>query len=375
MPPTRLAESDMGWSSGTDSHGFRRLLSSLLALSLMGSLWGCDIPTEAPEWDQRWIVPADETTVDVETLLPDGVTVVPGGSAFSVSVDPVSFEETLGNLCTQCQAINGQVAPKPAFESSIQESATFPDDVAEATVQKGELVVLATNGFAFDPVRPAAGVTGTLTMSLYDQSAAGTLLDQIIVDGATESFAVGVTIVKIFEFSGVVRGPLVVVVAVNSPAGDAVTIDVTERLIVDAGVQALEISSAVIDVSGREFTMDDTELDLEGVDETVVDHVMSGALDLEIQNPWSIGATFSVTIQGPNTNISKGFNIPPGATSTARVEFSQSELRSFLGQPNVVLGGHGLVDVGAGQVTLSPGQVLTLESQLDLVIRVGGGGD
>ena len=62
------------------------------------------------------------------------------------------------------------------------------------------------------------------------------------------------------------------------------------------------------------------------------------------------------------------------STSTARVEFSQSELRSFLGQ-NVVLGGHGLVDVGAGQVTLSPGQVLTLESQLDLVIRVGGGGD
>lgn len=347
MPPTRLAESGMGWSSGTDSHGFRRLLTSLLALSIMGSLWGCDIPTDAPEWEQRWIVPADETTVDVETLLPDGVTVIPGGSAFSVSVDPVSFDETLGNLCADCPAVNGMVAPKPAFESSIQESAALPDDVAEATVQKGELVVMATNGFAFDPLRPAAGVTGTLTMSLYDQPAAGILLDQIIVDGATESF----------------------------PAGDPVTIDITERLTVDALVQALEISSAVIDVSDREFTMDDTDLDLEGVDETVVDHVISGALDLEIQNPWSIGATFSVTIQGPNTNISKGFNIPPGATSTALVEFSQSELRSFLGQPNVVLGGHDLVDVGAGQVALSPGQVLTLESKLDLVIRIGGGGD
>lgn len=373
MPKSPLAKSSRRWSSGTILPGFLKPITNLLALSLLGGLWGCDIPTEAPEWDQRWIVPADETTVDVESLLPDGVTITPNGSAFSVSVDPVSFDESLGNLCTECQALDGLVAPKPAFESSFQETATLPDEVSEATVQDGRVLVFSTNRFAFDPLRPAAGVNGTLTISLYDQSVTGTLLDQVIWDGATDAWDPGWTRVTTLEFSGSIGGALVVVVAVNSPTGDPVTIDISERLEVDARVETLEISSALIDVSGQEFTMDDTDLELEDIDETLVDHVMSGALEMVIQNPWSIGASFSITIRSPTTNISKGFSIAPGANSTARVEFSQAELRSFLGQPNVVLGGSGLVAPSAGQVTLTPGQVLTLESKLDLVVRVGGG--
>jgi hypothetical protein len=120
--------------------------------------------------------------------------------------------------------------------------------------------------------------------------------------------------------------------------------------------------------------MDDTDLGLEDVDADLVERVMSGALELEIQNPWSIGASFSLTIRSPTVNITKDFTLAAEGTSTARVEFSQAELRSILGQPNVVLGGYGFVDPSAGSVTLTPDQVLILNSKLDLVVRLGGGG-
>jgi hypothetical protein len=344
-----------------------------MAILLSGGLVGCDVPTEAPEWEQRWIVPAEETTFGVDDLLPDGVLLSPGGTAFAVSVDPITFDESLGNLCGACLPLEGLTAPKPGFQSTLQEAASLPNDVEGATVQDGQIRVEIRNGFGFDPIRPAAGVTGTLTMSLYDGSSNGNLLDQVVADGATESFPGGSSMVKTLDFSGEVGTSLMVLVEVNSPAGDPVLIDTAERLTVDASVPILSISSARVDVSGQEFTMDGTDMDLEDVDEEVADRVISGAIEMQIENPWSIGATVNLTVQSPGNLITKGFNIPSGATSTARVEFTQAELRSILGQPNVVMGGSGVVVPSAGAVTLTPGQTLSLDTRLDLVIRIGGG--
>jgi len=373
MSPARLASSRGRWSILTELPGFSRPLTGLLALSFLGSFLGCDIPTEAPEWEQRWIVSGEETTIDVESLLPDEITLTPDGSAFAVSVDPISFARTLGDLCTDCQPLDGLFVPKPAFVSSLEESATLPPEVSEATVQTGQIQVVATNGFPFDMLRPAAGVTGTLTMTLYDQSSTGTLLDQIIVDGATESFGVGATLEETLEFSGVISGPLVVVVEVDSPAGDAVTINIASTLTVDASVPTLNLSAVQVDVLGQEFTMDDTDLDVEDLDETLVDHLMSGAIVFEIENPWGIGATMTLTIDTPFETITKPLTIPSGPESTVRVEFSQSELKAFLGQPNVFMGGSGMVSAAVGSVSVTPDQLLTLDAKMDLVVRIGGG--
>jgi hypothetical protein len=64
-------------------------------------------------------------------------------------------------------------------------------------------------------------------------------------------------------------------------------------------------------------------------------------------------------------------SVPAAPVSTVEVELTQAELQAFLGEPNVVLVGQGTVDPNAGTVTLAPGQTLTIESKLDLVILIG----
>ena len=53
------------------------------------------------------------------------------------------------------------------------------------------------------------------------------------------------------------------------------------------------------------------------------------------------------------------------------MEFSQAELQAFLGEPNVVMIGQGTVNQDAGTATLAPGQVMTIDAKLDLLIVVG----
>jgi hypothetical protein len=199
------------------------------------------------------------------------------------------------------------------------------------------------------------------------------LLDQVVVSGSTESLPTGSTLVKTLSFSGVVNGPFVVAVELDSPAGDPVIIDTDETVEVVATLSTLEVSSALVDVSGQEFELEDTELDLGDIDEDIVDHVQSGAVDLLIENPWSIPANAELVIESPAGVVAKSFTVPPSPTSTVRIEYSQSELKTFLGKENVVLTGSGVVDSNAGDASLSPGQALILDSQIDLIVRIGGG--
>jgi len=309
----------------------------------------------------------------VDELLPDGVSLTPDGSAFTVIIDPVSFSESLGTLCPDCIPADGFVVPKPAFVASLEETATLPDEVSQATVADGQMELSITNGFAFDPLRPAAGVDGTMTLSLYDESTSGTLLDQVVVSGATESLPTGSTMVKTLAFSGVVNGPFVVAVELDSPAGDPVLIDINETVQVLATVPTLEVSTALVDVSAQEFVLEDTDLDLGDIPEKVVDHVQSGTLEILIENPWSVGADVDINIESPLGVVSQSFRVPASPTSTVRVEYSQAELQTFLGEDNVVLTGFGVVDPTAGDASLAPGQILLMDSQIELVVRIGGG--
>ncbi len=347
---------------------------NLLILLASAGLGACDIPTDAPEWEQRWILPADETTVDVEEILPTGMEVTPDNTAFTVQVEPVSFQESLGGLCQACQVLNGLTVPKPPFQGSFQERALFPSEVVGVEVRDAQVRVEAWNGLGFDPIRPAAGSTGTLTLSLRDGGPGGRLLDRIVVDGATRSFPSGTTLTETLQFSGPVEEAILVVLEVSSPLGDPVTINVNQSVAVDATVQTLEVTSAVADLSGETFEMDETDMDTEDVDESIVDRIQSGALEFRAQNPWAVGASVNVIISGPFTPITKSFVIPEGLTSEGRIEFTRQELQTFLGQSNVTLTGFGTVNPGAGEATLTPGQTLILETILDLTIRIGGEG-
>jgi hypothetical protein len=173
-----------------------------------------------------------------------------------------------------------------------------------------------------------------------------------------------------------------VVTTVNSPAGgvdpgDWVLIRLQDQVSVTATPQDLEATSAVVDVVGETFQLIDTELDVEDLDEELVDHIVSGAIAMAVVNPWAIGASLTLSIDGPTMGapVVKNVVVPAAPTSSLRVEFSQAELRSFLGEPGVTMSGSGTVAPGTGPVTITPDQLLVLDSTLDLVLLIGGGED
>ena len=55
---------------------------------------GCDIPTDPPIIEQRWIVPLDEVALEQNHILPTDVTIV--DSLYEVNLAPVVATESLG---------------------------------------------------------------------------------------------------------------------------------------------------------------------------------------------------------------------------------------------------------------------------------------
>jgi hypothetical protein len=293
-------------------------------------------------------------------------------------VDPVVFQESLGSLCSVCQPLDGQNAPKPPFQGVFTETVSLPDEVETAEVRLGRVVVTAQHGLSFDPIRPPGGAPGVLTLSLRDGGPEGLTLAETVVNGTEQSFNPGEVLSRTLEYSGPVSSELWVVVNVDSPVGglgvqDWVLVRLADQIQVTATPQVLEVISALVEVAGESFDLIQTSLDVEDLDEELVDRVVSGAFNLEIMNPWSLGASFTLTIDGPTMGsaITKVVTVPATAASSVRVEFTQAELQAFLGEPNISMTGQGTVAQNAPPVTLTPTQTLTVDTRLDLVILIG----
>ncbi len=332
------------------------------------ALTGCDYPTTAPILTQRWVLPGENTTIGVDQFLPAGVT--DNGDAFTLSVDPASVSESLGALCSAC--INGLTVPKPAFTGTLSTSASFPASISRATLISGSVALEVHNGFSFDPIRPGAGNTGSLTITLTDGQG-GPEIAQIVIDGATEALPAGSTVNKIVPLSPGLVGPTVYASSVLvSPAGDPVTLNTSESLTITATPQDLQISSAEVAVAGRTVALDPSSLDVSDIDQSIVDAVDSGEYILDITNPFgaSVAGTLQITGDGVPT-ITKSFSVPDSATSSTTVVFTGAELRSFLGKPNVQLTGSGVVSA-AGPITVEPAEEITIDGKLDLTLSFGG---
>lgn len=349
--------------------------ASLLAL---GVLSACDIPTETPKVEQEWTFPLSTTTIEVAELLPEDVGVTEDRSAFTVQIEPISFQDNLGDLCPGCAGLNGLTVPKPAFNGTFAETVLLPADVESVQVQDGRVVVVARNHFSFDPLRPPGGTRGSFTLELRDGGSTGPVLDEVVVDGETTSFGPGTTLTRELQYSGSVGSTLAVTATVDSPAGGPepgnwVLIRLSDEIEVTATPQDIEASSAVIDVSGRVFSFGITNLDVEDVSSDIIDRVQDGTLEMEVVNPWSVGGILNLAIVGPTMDapVVVIASVPAAATSTVEVEFTQAELQSFLGQPNVVITGQGTANQDAGSVSVTPDQSMTAHSKLNLVILIG----
>lgn len=350
--------------------------ATFVLLAVLATLAGCDIPTDLPRIETRWIVPAEETRFGVAQLLPAMVSVSSDSSAFLVEFDPASFSRTLGEVCgLACTAADGLTVPKPPFLGVVESQIDFPPEVFAISVVDGEVTLEITNRFGFDPIRPAAGAFGSMTLRVTDD-ADGDVLSELVVSGADTTFADGTTQTRTLTLAPIdVNGSLVASVVLDSPAGDPVTIDASAELSVVATPGLIRVASVAVDVSNEPVAFDPRDLNVGDIDQDLEDRLIQGSFLLNVTNPFGVAADFDLSITGGTLPIMRTASITSAASSQVRIDFTGNELRSFLGEDGVVLSGSAVIDAGAGVVTVLPGQELILEAQMDLTVEIGGGQD
>jgi len=334
-------------------------ISSAAACFLLAA---CDLP-EAPIVEQRWIVPVEETVVDVDELLPDGVVVNADGTAFTVDVPEVVTSETLADLCgAPCVAASGMTVPVPPFSATFGSSESLPAEVLSATIGAAQVDIEIDNGLSFDPL--AGG--GTLVIVVTDGTG-GDVVGVLALDGGTESLAPGSTTTRTVSLAGgvTISGPLAASASIDVVGGQVATIDIDDVLSVSVITDPLGVSSLTLVVAGRAVDIESTDLDVDGLGSELTDGIVSGTVVLDVANPFTAGVDGAIDIG----SVSKPLSIPGTATSTMDLTYSGEELRSFLGQESVTLSGSGIV-VG-GPVTISPGLQMRIGATLDIVIRLG----
>ena len=333
------------------------------------ALTACDIPTSAPSWDTRWVVPADSISLSVDSLLPASVrtTTAAGAGAFQLSLPDVTFDRTLEQICPACAALDGFTAPAPAFTTSFSGTVLLPAEVISARVLDGSVVVTLTNTLGFDPLRPSAGgARGTVTITARSGS---TTLATATIDGATTALPSGTSVTRTLSIAaGTVSGPIVVVVDVVSPQGDPAAINSAGGISVVARPVAVRLGEARIALANQRFAAADDTIDLSGLDSAVTERVQSGALRLHVSNPFQVRGTFAITIRTATTTITKPLTVAEGE-SDVRVEFTRAEIQSIAGQEVVRVGASGIVSTPTGSATFRPGQALTLRGSLEVVVR------
>ena len=341
------------------------LLITLAALS------GCDYPTTAPLIDVRWVFPVPDQSLSVVELLPASVDTV--GGSFAVGVDPFTLNQTLGGMCPPCVALDGLTVPKPPFNLSFNEIANLPSDVVSVEMETATFSLDIQNNLGFDPIRPAATRTGTITV--YDVDINGRELAREVLDGATSALPNGMlTTVPVNLAAGTVTPTILTVIDLDSPLGDTnITVNVNAGLDITVNVGTILVSSATVNVDGLTVDIDETQPKLEDIDEDIVSNVQIGSLTLDVQNPFGVAISLVVEIGGPGImTIQKTLDIGSGATSSATLSYTGDELQTFLGKAGVFFRGSGTVVSPGEPLTVTPDQVVVIEATLDVELEIGG---
>ena len=285
---------------------FRAPVEKVVLLIVLAALSGCDVPTDVPEFDVRWILPVLEDTIAVDELLPGTGVTISGGN-FVVEADTVLLNETLGSLCMACLDSGGFPVPKPLFNLKYDQTGSLATDVVSVELVSGSISLAIQNDLGFDPIRPAAGSPGTMIVTIYDVDAGGRQLARDTLDGAilTDSLPNGaLTTILLNLAPGTVSSTIFAEVDLFSPAGDDVAIDLNATLDITVAVGPVSVSSATLDVASRTVDLAPTDLDVEDIGTDVVERVLESSLVLEIQNPFAVGLDITFDIIAPDTTIS-----------------------------------------------------------------------
>jgi hypothetical protein len=357
--------------------------ATLLGLGLTVS--ACDIvelaTNPAPGFEQQWNLPADSTLISVGTLLPSNVSIYsspgstpPDSSAFQLTMNLLPVSRRVGDDCSQCQTQDGQTTIKPAFVLSSGSTTALPGDVIAGSLVGGQVDVHVTNTLSFDPIRVKTG-PGAQGYMLIVLRSGSLVIARDSVNGATTAFAPGTVLTRPLSLqSGVVSGAVSVDLTINSPVGDHnVPINASGRVNASMTVGDFRLASVRINVNSRQLTSPGADsIPLDGIDESITDHVISAALDMTISNPFAIAGDVDVQFgYGPSQAISKTIAMPTGVDQLRSVSLDQTEMQTLFGQ-KVGLRVSGLVS-SAAPIDVTPRQVVSIANRLRLTILIGGG--
>ena len=349
----------------------KRLLTAGMLCAV--ALGACSVPTDAPRWQTRWVVPAKAITVWVEELMPPQITVDPNHTEFTIDVGSAGFSQSLDDLCDVCGPLNGLPVLKPPFAGILSGPVFLPPLVLSVNVVQADIDIEIENGFGFDPIRPAFGFTGSMALTVYDGTPFGRVLDKIEIKGADQSFAPGSKITRTFSVDpGTIEGAVWVEAYVISPGGDLVVLDTSDRLSVSVTVRPMRIADAKVLVAGNAFAFTTVELDLEDIGDDVIERINDGALRLRVENQFELGADGVIEVRAPGLSpILKTLHLDQARSSDERIAFTREEMHSILGTAGVVLTGAGVVSSTVGPVVITPATRITAAADIEFEIELG----
>jgi hypothetical protein len=318
----------------------------------------CDIPTDVPIVEQRWVLPLEAVTLEQSELLPEDVTIV--GSVYDVMVDPFTVTGDLSDVCPICVPQPVPV-PIPPFSGSFSAVGDFPPDVLEVDVESGQFTVQIDNQLEFDPLAEGGSVT-----ILISGTGGGPTLATLTLESPTDALPPGeVTTRMVAMAGGVVAGGFEAQVDIVSSGASSATVEADDEITVTVLTQALRVNSATITVDGLSATLTEQELDVGDLDEDIADGVLEGTIELGVSNPFGIAFDGTVQIAG----IVRDVSIPTDPTSTVLLQFTGSELRSILTAEDGTLSGSGTIS--GGPATVSPSTQLTIDPTIDVTLELG----
>jgi hypothetical protein len=328
------------------------------------SLAACDIPTGVPHWDTTWAVPVERQELSVASLLPSGIGVTPDGRAFELSIEGARIDERLGGICNFCEALDGQTTLKPAFSSVLESGVSLPDDFISASVTGGQALIELYHDFGFDPIRPSTMTRGSIRILLMS---AGDTLATGIIDGEAESFPSGTRKSRALPFRQIeLRDSIEILVVFDSPVGDPVLIDGSSRFELLLIPSTILLPEARIRMQDQAVELEEASFEVIGGD-AFINRIQSGALVLEVDNPFNVTGTLSLTLGAPGHSVTRQTAIVPGQ-SERRVEFTGAELRSVLKGEEATLSATGSISATGESITLRPDQILNMTSRFELTL-------
>lgn len=274
--------------------------------------------------------------------------------------------------CSLCVESNGFTGLKPAMIINASMSSTLASDISTATLTSGSLALSVTNNYTFDPLRPNGG-NGPYGSAVITVSNGITTLGSMTIDGSAHALAAnGGKLDLNIPLAGGISGstPVSVTMSVNSPEGSAVVMDASRTISANATPTNLKVANAMISVAGR-IISSTSDMDFSSVGDGIADRTTKGALLLNIDNPFALTSSLTVSLQPDNGDvITKAVPLGAGKT-TQTIGFTREELKKLFGH-NVHVTISGVANPTAGPVSVSPKQAVVVTTRFDLTLAVGG---